>query len=399
MEIIKPGTRFDFVGKRKPFIVISIILCITSIVLLATLGLNFGVDFSGGSEILVQFNEAVEVESVRETSGTLGFSQPDVQTFGSSDEFKFLIRVPRASTLDKEKVDRVKTALSEGVGKFKKFRWTEAGGDVAYLRFEEGRMDQAKIEGVLGEFEQELGKWSISVSDSKDDPEYTIRLQEIQSRVHDVFTTTYGEKFYKKEDGKASGGVQQVESVGPRVGKQLRDNGVVAIIIALILILIYIAFRFDVRYAPGAVLALFHDVLLTLGVYSALQIEVSLPIIAALLTIIGYSLNDTIVIFDRIRENFANISGSPVEEIVNVSVNDSLSRTLLTSVTTLIAVTALYFFGGGLIQNFAFALIVGVIVGTYSSTFVASPILIWMHNFLESRKQTKASRDHQTGQV
>jgi preprotein translocase subunit SecF len=396
MEIIRPGTRFDFVGKRKPFLLISLILCLTSAGLLATVGLNFGVDFSGGSEVLVKFNGAVDVAAVRETAGNLGFEEPDVQTFGAADEYQFLIRVPRASTLNQEKVDRVEVALGKGVDKIKKFRWSASGGDVLYVRFDEGRVDDAKLTDTLKSFEDELGLWSITVSDSQDKPEYTLRLQEIQSRLHDVFVGTFGEKFSKRVDGRNVGGVQQVQSVGPRVGKQLRDNGVVAIILALVLILIYIAFRFDLRYAPGAVLALFHDVLITLGVYSALQIEVSLPIIAALLTIIGYSLNDTIVIFDRIRENFSNISGTPVEEIVNISVNECLSRTLLTSITTLIAVTALYFFGGGLIQNFAFALMVGVVVGTYSSTFIASPILIWMHHFLESRKQTKASREHQS---
>ena len=396
MEIIKPGTRFDFVGKQKPFIVLSVILCATSAILLATVGLNFGVDFSGGSEIILQFNEPVEVGEVRATADKLGLEKPDVQTFGSADEARFLIRIPSASTLDAEKTARVEAALVKDVGEIKRFYWTEEGGDVIYVRFNDPAAEQGKLEASLKGFESETGKWSIAVSDSQEDPEYTLRLDELQNRVHELFLADYGAKFHDKADPTKTGGVLRVESVGPRVGKQLRDNGVVALIIALILILIYIAFRFDVRYAPGAVLALCHDVLITMGVYSALQIEVSLPIIAAILTIVGYSLNDTIVIFDRIRENFANISGAPVGEIVNISVNESLSRTVLTSLTTLLAVAALYIFGGGLIQTFAFALIVGVIVGTYSSNFVASPVLIGMHNFLEARKQTKASREHQT---
>ena len=395
MEIIKPGSRFDFVGKQKPFLVISIILCITSTVLLATVGLNFGVDFSGGSEIILEFNEEVEVASVRATSEKLGLDKPDVQTFGGADEYRFLIRIPSASTLNAENTERVKAAVGRDVAELKRFYWTEEGGDVVYVRFAGGAIDQAKLDATLKLFEGELGRWTVTVSDSQEDPEYTLQLQELQSRVHEVFLTEYGAKFYVAGDDTKSGGVQRVESVGPRVGRQLRDNGVVALIIALILILIYIAFRFDVRYAPGAVIALFHDVLITMGIFSAFQVEVSLPIIAAILTIVGYSLNDTIVIFDRIRENFANISGSPVGEIVNISINDSLSRTLLTSVTTLLAVTALLIFGGGLIQTFAFALIIGVVVGTYSSNFIAAPILIAMHNIIEARKETKASREHQ----
>jgi preprotein translocase subunit SecF len=396
MEIIKPGTRFDFVGKQKPFIILSLVLCATSAILLATVGLNFGVDFSGGSEIILQFNEAVDVAEVRATADKLGLDKPDVQTFGGPDEHRFLIRIPSASTLDEDKTTRVEAALTKDVGEIKRFYWTVEGGDVIYVRFKDPAAERSKLEASLKGFEAETGRWSIAVSDSKDDPEYTLRLDELQTRVHEVFLADYAEKFYAPGDDTKVGGVLRVESVGPRVGKQLRDNGVVALIIALILILIYIAFRFDVRYAPGAVLALFHDVLITMGVYSALQIEVSLPIIAAILTIVGYSLNDTIVIFDRIRENFANISGTPVSEIVNISINESLSRTLLTSITTLLAVAALWAFGGGLIQNFAFALIIGVAVGTYSSNFVASPVLIGMHNWLEARKQTKASREHQT---
>jgi preprotein translocase SecF subunit len=183
--------------------------------------------------------------------------------------------------------------------------------------------------------------------------------------------------------------VERVETVGPRVGEQLRNSGLMSVLLALLFILIYIAFRFDIRYAPGAVIALFHDVTITLGVYGALGMEVSMPTIAAILTIVGYSLNDTIIIFDRIRENLIDMKDRPVEEIVDASVNDSLSRTILTSLTTLLSVVALYVFGGGLIKDFAFALLVGIVVGTYSSTFVASPIMIVMHNWLEKRKAAK----------
>ncbi|GAB4344594.1 MAG: protein translocase subunit SecF [Gammaproteobacteria bacterium] len=167
--------------------------------------------------------------------------------------------------------------------------------------------------------------------------------------------------------------LRRVEFVGPQVGEELSEDGGLAAIAALIMILIYVAFRFEWRFAVGAVIALVHDVLITLGVFSVLQLEFDLPVLAAILAVIGYSLNDTIVVFDRIRENFRKMrKGSPIE-ITNKSLNQTLSRTLMTSFTTLLVLLALFFLGGEIIHGFAFALIIGVVVGTYSSIFVASP--------------------------
>lgn len=178
------------------------------------------------------------------------------------------------------------------------------------------------------------------------------------------------------------------DSVGPKIGAELRTKTVTAILIALVGMLIYITWRFEFKFAVGAIAALFHDVIITLGVFSVLQLEITLPIIAAFLTIVGYSLNDTIVVFDRIRENLKVLRRDTYETIVNTSVNQSLTRTIITSLTTLVVVAILYFFGGSVIHNFAFALIVGVLIGTYSSIFVASPIVVdW-----ELRSQEKKSR-------
>ena len=384
MQIIKPGTRFDFVAKQKPFIILSILVVLASAVLMGTLGLNFGVDFKGGSEIIVAFKTTTDTTKVREATKQSGFEKADVQTFGSADENRFLIRIPRISLLTPEKGEDLQGAIAKEVGEIKRFTFTEEGGDIIYIRFKDGEIDQAKLKATVDA--ANLGSFEITKRGTGERSEYQLKLEELQGQIAATFLEIFGEEAFSKTSG-----VERVETVGPRVGQQLRDAGILSILIALLFILIYIAFRFDVRFAPGAVVALFHDVVITLGIYAALQMEVNLPIIAALLTIVGYSLNDTIVIFDRIRENFANLSGQKVTDIVNISINDSLSRTLLTSVTTLIAVIALYILGGGLIQNFAFALIVGVIVGTYSSTFVASPILIFMHEWIETRKKTKAT--------
>jgi preprotein translocase subunit SecF len=169
---------------------------------------------------------------------------------------------------------------------------------------------------------------------------------------------------------------RSVEKVGPKIGAELKTDAVLAVLFAMFFILLYISWRFEFVFAVGAIVALFHDIIITLGIFSLLQLEVTLAIIAAFLTIVGYSLNDTIVVFDRIRENLKVLRRDAYEAIVNKSLNQSLSRTIVTSMTTLLVVVILYFFGGEVIKNFAFALIVGVVIGTYSSIFVASPILI-----------------------
>lgn len=182
--------------------------------------------------------------------------------------------------------------------------------------------------------------------------------------------------------------VQLVERVGPKIGSELREAALLAIFIALLGILIYISWRFEFIFAVGAIAALFHDILITLGVFSILNLEMTLAIIAAFLTIVGYSLNDTIVVFDRIRENLKVMRRDTYEKIINASINQSLSRTIVTSLTTMIVVVVLYLFGGEVIHNFAFALIVGIVVGTYSSIFIASPIVVeW-----EKRREQKKGR-------
>jgi preprotein translocase subunit SecF len=186
--------------------------------------------------------------------------------------------------------------------------------------------------------------------------------------------------------------VQRFEKVGATAGQQLRNKGILAVVYALIFILFYIALRFDPRYSPGAIVALLHDVTITLGVFCLTGREFNLPIIAALLAIVGYLLNDTIVVYDRIRENQDEAPpNSSLKGIINASINDCLSRTVLTSVTTFIAVLAIKFFGGGIIENFAFAMLIGVLVGTYSSIYIASPLVLKMDEYLRKREERNAA--------
>jgi len=258
------------------------------------------------------------------------------------------------------------------------------GGSLVQIKFQQ-TTNASDIKDAL----KDLGLGNMSVQQFGDDAnEFLVRAQAVSSelkglghRVEQALEASYGA-------GKAE--VRRVEMVGPQVGKDLREKGFKAVLFAMVAILIYITLRFEFRFAVGAVLALVHDVMITLGAFSVFNKEIDLPIIAAFLAIIGYSLNDTIIVYDRIRENMGRYHKEPFPVIVNRSINETLSRTILTSGTTLLVVAALFIFGGGVIHNFAFALLVGVLIGTYSSIFVASPLLIFWQDY-KNTKQGKAA--------
>ena len=272
-------------GLRKPAMLMSATLILVSILSLAILKLNVGIDFTGGSVIEVGYQQSVELQPIRNALETSGFGDAIVQHFGSAKEV--LIRlVP--------KVDQDKAELS------------------------------SQIIAILNE-----------ASDSRID-------------------------------------VRRVDFVGPQVGEELTEDGGLAVLYALIAILIYVSLRFEFRFSLGAVAALIHDVVITLGIFSVLQLDFDLSVLAAILAVIGYSLNDTIVVFDRVRENFRKIRKKTAQEVTNISINQTISRTLMTSLTTLLVLLSLFFLGGEVIHSFALALIIGVVVGTYSSIYVAT---------------------------
>jgi len=206
---------------------------------------------------------------------------------------------------------------------------------------------------------------------------FTIKTRQAETSLEE--TASQAVTALAKAFGAESYTIESEETVGPKVGDELRKKGQLAILFTLIAILIYLSIRFDFNFAPGAIVALTHDVTITLGILVFLGVEFNLTILAAILTIVGYSVNDTIVVFDRIRENARRISSSTLIEVVNDSINTTLSRTIVTSVTTLIVVVILFFFGGGVIHDFALTFIIGIIIGTYSSIFVASPTFIFMY--------------------
>ena len=238
------------------------------------------------------------------------------------------------------------------------------GGTIAQIKFDQA-VDVANLRITLGEY----GFTNAEIIKFGSQEEVLIKTQFSGSsnEISEKLTIALGETFI----------LRRVESVGPKIGRELQQDALVAIGLALMMILIYIAFRFDAYYALGSVAAIIHDVLITLGVFSLLSYEINLSIIAAFLTIVGYSLNDTIVVFDRIRENIPKYMKKTLTEIVNLSLNETLSRTVITSLTTMMVVVILFIWGGEVINLFAFALIVGVFIGTYSSIFVASPVMLY----------------------
>ena len=313
MEFFKQDTTIDFLGKRKIAVVVSVALVILSIFLLATRGLNFGIDFTGGTLVEVSYQQPAEIAEVREALSATEFEDVIVQYFGTANDL--LIRLPATE----KKAAQVSTEVMQALR----------------LPFSETITSETVTQGA----EQQC----IASNGS-------ITACSVQMR--------------------------RIEFVGPQVGEELTEKGGLAMIYTLIGVLLYVAFRFEWRFALGSVVALVHDVVITLGAFSLFQFEFSLSVLAAVLAVIGYSLNDTIVVFDRIRENFRKLrKGTPVS-IMNTSINQTLRRTVLTSVTTLLVVITLMVLGGEVIKGFSIALFIGILVGTYSSIFVASPVVL-----------------------
>ncbi len=257
-----------------------------------------------------------------------------------------------------------------------------AGGTLVQVKFTQ-TTKALEIKDAL----QGLDLGSLVVQQfGEDADEFLIRAQNTSAELEGLSQTI--STALESKYGTGAVEVRRAEMVGPQVGKDLREKGLMAILYAMVGILAYVTWRFEFRFAVGAILALVHDVLITLGAFSLFNMEIDLPVIAAFLAIIGYSLNDTIIVYDRIRENMAKHGKDGLVKIINRSINETLSRTILTSGTTMLVVAALFLFGGGVIHTFAFALLVGILIGTYSSVFVASPLLI----FWDERKKDKGAK-------
>ena len=311
MEFLKRDTEFNFLGKLRLAGMISLALIAVGTASLLVRGLNFGIDFTGGTLVEVSYKDSVTVERVREQLKSAQFDGARIQYFGTSRDI--LVRLP-VGTVENS------AGISSEIMETLRLPYLETVAESP-----QGGVQQCVSELGLGECKVQM---------------------------------------------------RRVEFVGPQVGGELTEKGGLAMIYALIGILIYVAWRFEWRFAVGAVAALVHDVLITISIFSLFGLEFSLPVLAALLAVIGYSLNDTIVVFDRMRENFRKMRKGGALEVMNSSLNQTLRRTILTSLTTLLVVVTLLLIGGEVIKGFSFALFIGILVGTYSSIFIASPVVL-----------------------
>jgi preprotein translocase subunit SecF len=384
-DIIPHGTKFDFVGKRRLAVVLSLIVNLAVIVwcLPAVHGLDFGVDFAGGTEMEIRFAQAVDPGDIRKAVEDLGFDDASVQTYGAQEEHTFLVRVGRIALMSAEDVRRVEEAVKARFpGQVQSASFNAEIGDKIDFEFKGTPPSAAQLEqaveaaGVnVREVREEQGLTAGSRS-------FAVITQGIQDKVERDLAARFAA---------AKPEVRRVEYVGPAVGRELRNQGFKAVLYAMALIVVYIGLRFDFRFSPGVVIAMIHDAVVTLGYYAFTGREFNLVAIAAILTVIGYSVNDTVVIYDRIRENQAKLKGKPLAEIVNLSINEVFGRTLLTSVATALSLLGLLVYGVGSLFDFAAAIFVGIVSGSYSTWFIAAPMTIWLEERAARRKAGTAS--------
>jgi preprotein translocase subunit SecF len=374
MELVKPGTYIDFMKYRGFVITVLGLMATASLVSLFYPGPKYGIDFAGGTEVQLAFEGETTPAEVRKALVDAGYSRPDVISVeGKANEY--IIRVSEVSSLPEEQIEKIRASveamLGEGVLQEMK---VSPGGDKITLRVT-GEVHEQQLQEALAAGGANVR--SINALSGSRNPRYEAHLVGVADELEDQLRDRFGDR--------APDQALRVEWVGPKAGKQLRDAAIQSLLYAIAFIMLYVAFRFDLRFAPGGVIAMLHDALITLGIYVLVQKEVNLTTVAALLTIMGYSINDTIVVFDRIRENMVRVRDKSLRELINVSTSQMLSRTIITSFTTLLSVSAFFFLGTGVIRDIAFALGVGIVIGTLSSIFIAAPITELMDRRLFSR--------------
>jgi len=388
MELFKPGKIYDFMGMRRFWIILSASLVLISTILVFVPGPNYGTDFRGGTEIEVAFTKPINSNGVREAVTGAGFSDPDVvEVKDNIHQNRFLIRVQEVSVVDEGSKDAIRKAMCLTDDPTKaapndqgacpaNARATEvkfsAGGDKISARYEsDPDLEQIKkqVQSVPN-MKLRNGANNPQVINPRDH-RVEVQLQSKGDQLMDGMRSKLGADTVPDH-------ALRVEWVGPKAGKQLRDSARNSVAIAIVFIMLYLAFRFDLRFAPGVVLACIHDAMVVIGVFIALHKEITLSTIAAVLTIVGYSMNDTVVVYDRIRENLGKYRGKSFRDVINLSVSETLSRTVLTSGATMLSVLAFFIWGTGVIKDFALAMVVGIIAGTYSSIYVAAPLTEWI---------------------
>lgn len=388
MELFK-NTNFDFLGKKWPFIIASVVLTAAGIVsLIAKGGPQYGIDFKGGTLVYVKFADRPPMENLRRAlASQFPGSTPEVQEMTGTNEVIIGTDLREEKELAEARERIVRTlagTFGEATGGKLDINNASQQAIVDKLR------DPLARNGVSSS-DQQLQDIAAAIKNFRDTAPRSGLIRSLDDLAGTPGVTSQVIATLKQEAYAAPYSIRQVETVGPKIGAELRTQAMYVILSALGGMLIYIALRFEWIYGVAAVLAVFHDTIITVGLFSIFNKEITLTVVAALLTLVGYSMNDTIVVFDRIRENLKLNKRMSIEDLINASVNQTLSRTILTSGLTFLTCLSLWLFGGPVLNGFSFALVMGIIVGTYSSIFIASPILVFWHNFMEKRRRPSAA--------
>lgn len=376
MQIIKGRTNFDFIGKRRVAIYVSTVVNLAILIGILLFGFNLGVDFAGGTLIELKFAAPTTAEQVREGAVKGGLKEPQVQGIGAAAENSFILRMGGVTQLTEDSEKAAEAAL-RGAGEVVSLT-KDLDNGLINVRYK-AKVDAAALKSAV-----EASGTGVKEVRELGETSGVFDYQVVSAGMSDKVQLAL-----KAGMAGAQFEVRRVDYVGPQVGKQLRNKGIMALLYAMLAILLYVAFRFDLKFGPGALLSMLHDVVMVAGYFLVTRREFNLTSIAVLLTIIGYSINDTIVIYDRIREEMVKYKGKPLSEIINIAVNDTLSRTLLTSGVTALSLVGLLVFSVGEIFDFAAAMLVGIAVGTYSSVYIASPLVLW----LDEREAARARHD------
>lgn len=358
----------NWMGMRKTFYILSIALFLVGMLNVAFRGLVFGIDFKGGSEIVLQFEKPVEVAKIRNDLANIGLGAVEVRTFGA--ETGILVRT-ELQEIPKEIYPKVVDRIRENINKILPgvpYKVVDSTMNSVTIEFDNPDTTNLMIAELFAQ-----GFQTGKISEELDNKQMIVRVG-IADWIKEVLREKVKDNPFQ---------VVKEDRVGPKIGEELKRDAVLAVLLSLVVILIYLGFRFKFVFAVGAVIALFHDVLITVGLYAllyglipGLNLEIDLPVVAAFLTLVGYSINDTVIVFDRIRENMKIHKTMPLEELINRSINQTMSRTIITGFTTLLAVFVLFLLGGDVLRAFSFTLLFGIIIGTYSSIFVASALVV-----------------------
>ncbi|MFN3872075.1 MAG: protein translocase subunit SecF [Ignavibacterium sp.] len=358
----------NWMGMRKTFYILSLALFLIGMLNVVFRGLVFGIDFKGGSEIVLQFEKPVDVATIRNDLANIGLGAVEVRTFGA--ETGILVRT-ELQEIPKEIYPKVVERIRENINKILPgvpYQLVDSTINSVTIEFTNPDTTNTMIAELFA-----LGFQTGKVSEELDNKQMLVRVG-IADWIKEVLREKVKDNPFQ---------VVKEDRVGPKIGEELKRDAVLAVLLSLLVILIYLGFRFKFVFAVGAVAALFHDVLITVGLYAVLyglipglNLEIDLPVVAAFLTLVGYSINDTVIVFDRIRENMKIHKTMPLEELINKSINQTMSRTIITGVTTLLAVFVLFLLGGDVLRAFSFTLLFGIIIGTYSSIFVASAMVL-----------------------